>query len=650
MASPEQCLAARNLAKAFAEERTYRFAILFALCQAGKTGTFQELIRIMLSKGIIERAYILCGSNDTDLRKQAHKDAKDANPEAYARGDVKVIFRQDFKDSHIEITNSLIVNDESHLDQTQKQELDQFLAKHGLSMDGNPATLVEKNAFIVSVDATPYSELAALQHKESYPKYLEVLNPGKGYFGMADYFYGGLIRPTFNIYDRSHEFTEMVRAGGNKYAIMRLSSGKQSDRLEAAAIAAYRSLGGDVLYHTAEKEEITIDKLNHAPAVPTLILICGRLRAGKVVPKKYISFVWEGAATSKTDSLVQGLLGRMCGYDVPAERPLIFLPPGSLKRNENKVIKASEIERAIMASRAILPTKATNLKKAHIAAAAANGKTQCPPLRLEWDASDDDWTREYDDTVGDRLWRERCHSLLMNKLDAVRTSRVLSSEQKREILEQIVHQDPQRAAVRHLHGTAHHALEPNSWFRKVREACDSGTAVTENVRDCKSLNFAITYHGYRAAHANHRHLYVIFYTDARCGASPGLLAVDLKSRVPPTNNKSVFSIHDATVDRPLVAGGAVGFDESRIQTPALLEQSLRDYLTLYRDSGLTVQRCIQSNKDRFALAKRAFQYVSPKNNMVEDICLRLNAEFGVKMKVTYTRSASTTFNVKKIMW
>jgi len=657
MPSPQQSAAAQKIMMALVDT-VIRFAILFALCQAGKTGTFQELIRKMLQEGKIQRAYILCGSNDTDLRDQAHKDTAAANPEAYARGDVKVIFRQDFKDAQMDIANALVMVDESHLDQTQKQELDQFLAKHGLSMDGNPATLVEKNTFLVSVDATPYSELAALQHKESYPKHLVVLEPGEGYFGMADYFYGGFVHPTYDVCDKSREFTDMVRAAGKKYAIMRLSTGKKSDRLEAGAACAYRSVGGRVVYYTAEKEEILISALKEAPDHPTLVIICGRLRAGKVVPKKHISFVWEGAATSKTDSLVQGLLGRMCGYPFSErnpcgygeEKPHIFLPPSSLKRNETKVIKASEIERAIMASHAILPTKATNLKKAHVAAAAANGKTQCPPLRLTWDASDDDWTREFDASVGDRLWRERCHSLLMNNLEAVRTSNVFSSEQKREILEQIVHQDPQRAAVRHLHGTTHHALEPNSWFRKVREACDSGTAVTENVSDCKSLNFAITYHGYRAAHANRRHLYVIFYTDARCGASPGLLAVDLKSRVAQTNKKSVFSIHDSTVDVPLVAGGAVGFDESRIQTPTLLEQSLRDYLTLYRDSGLTVQRCIQSNKDRFALTKAAFQYVSPKNNMVEAICRTLNAEFGVKMKVTYTRSASTTFNVKKIAW
>lgn len=649
MPSPQQSAAAQSIMMALVD--TVRFAILFALCQAGKTGTFQELIRKMLYEGKVQRAYILCGSNDTDLRDQANKDTAAANSEAYARGDVVVLFRQDFKDARMDIANALIVVDESHLDQTQKQELDQFLAKHGLSMDGNPATLVENNAYIVSVDATPYSELAALQHKESYPKHLEVLQPGDGYFGMADYFYGGFVHPTYDVCDKSHEFTDMVRSAGDKYAILRLSTGKMADRLEAGAIAAYRSLGGRVLYHTAEKEEILISALAEAPRLPTLVIVCGRLRAGKVVPKKHVAFVWEGAATSKTDSLVQGLLGRMCGYDVPEVRPLVFLPQASLKRSETKVIKASEIERAIMASHAILPTKATNLKKVHVAAAAANGSTQCPPIRLEWDATHFDergnWHR---DAAPDG---EICRALLLQNKHVIETA-PFSDGQKLEILSFL---ETARAGTRTLekiHSSGPYKGRPMSdsfkkYFSAIIEAQAAKTACAEGVAGSPQMTFFITKDAI-LPHSSKRHLYVVFYTNAACGASPGILSVDLKSRVAPTNKKSVFSIHDSTVDVPLVAGGAVGFDESRIQTPALLEQSLRDYLTLYRDSGLTVQRCIQSNKDRFALAKAAFQYVSPKNNMVEAICRTLNAEFGVKMKVTYTRSASTTFNVKKIAW
>ena len=126
----EQISAATSIRTVFLKKEL-RYAMLIARCQAGKTGAFQELIRLMLANGDINRAYILCGSSETELRDQAREDTEKANPVAYARGDVKVLFRQDFKGADMDITRALIVVDESHLDQTQNQELDQFLARHG---------------------------------------------------------------------------------------------------------------------------------------------------------------------------------------------------------------------------------------------------------------------------------------------------------------------------------------------------------------------------------------------------------------------------------------------------------------------------------------------------------------------------------------
>ena len=656
MPSPQQCAAANNIAAVFVQA-AIRFAMLIARCQAGKTGAYLELINKMLREGMVTHAYILCGSNDTDLRNQAIKDATEANPEAFANGTIKVLFRQDFK-TEMDITNAILVNDESHMDQTQNQELDVFLAKHGLSMDGNPKTLVEKNAFLVSVDATPYSELAALLHKESYPKHVESLALGDGYLGLADYHYAGLIRPTYDIGDA---FSTMVRDAGKKYCLMRLTSGKHAKKQEAAAIAIYERLGGVVKYHTAEREEISVADLATAPEVSTLVIVRGRLRAGKVVKKEHIAFVWEGARISKTDALVQGLLGRMCGYDVPFRMdgdrkiPLIplFVPASALKRHENKVMKTSEIERAIMEYPVALPTLATNLKKGHIANAASNGKTQCPPLRLTWDEEDDDWTftEKYEEKFSrgvDLLEiKRRCCKLLNTKknLDAIHNSSKYSAKQKAEILASIVTSHPSSSKVRNLEDKSQ-----VDYFKMLREAHIRGHAVAENFGKCAPLNFAVTYKDYKAPHANRRHVYVIFYTDANNGAAPSLMSVDLKSRIPLTNGKSVFSIHDANLDRPIVAGGVVGFDESRIKTPDMLRSSLRDYMALWRDSGFTVARCIQSNKDRFTLQKGAFQYNSSEDNMVKEICRELSTEFGVKVKVAFTRSGDSTFNIKKISW
>ena len=76
-----QIVAAANIHAVF-RDNTRRYAILMAQCQAGKTGAFQELIRLMLADGIIRRAYILCGSNETELRSQAYYDTHEGGEPA----------------------------------------------------------------------------------------------------------------------------------------------------------------------------------------------------------------------------------------------------------------------------------------------------------------------------------------------------------------------------------------------------------------------------------------------------------------------------------------------------------------------------------------------------------------------------------------
>jgi hypothetical protein len=656
MAHPEQLIAADNILGVFLQKHL-RFAILVARCQAGKTGAFQSLIGKMLLNGDINRAYILCGSNETELRSQAHADAKEANPMAYASGTLKIFFRQDFKSGDMDITRALIIVDESHMDQTQKQELDQFLSRHDLSLDGNPKTLIDNDAYIVSVDATPYSELSALLHKESHEKHVEILASGEGYFGIENYLEEGKIKSTYDISCNSREFERIVRSSGPKYGLMRITTGKNAAKQEKSAANIYRRIGGKVVFYTSDKTEIAITSaqkvelklslcLDDVPDVPTLVIIRGRLRAGKVVPKQHIAFVWEGANMSKTDALVQGLLGRMCGYVFGAEKPLIFVPASALKRNEKKVVQESEIQRAIMPYIDALPRVGTNLKKGCVANVAENGKTQCPPLRLTWERQT--FTEEFDEKFSrgaDRTEIQKaCFALLAQNLDAIRENPNFSDQQKTEILDKILPAGSDKSHIRNFHGDSQ-----MTYFKQIYKAHKSRTASSEHAAGCNPLNFLITYRGYKAPHANHHHVYVIFYTDATHGEMPGIKAVDLKSRIPQTNGKSVFSIHDSQFDKPLVAGGILGFDKSKLKTPEILEATLREYIQTYKQAHhLTVSRCIQHNKDRFALDKKKFHWKSNTDNDLEKMCMVLERDFDIRIQIKYVSARG--FNVDSIEW
>jgi hypothetical protein len=130
-----------------------------------------------------------------------------------------------------------------------------------------------------------------------------------------------------------------------------------------------------VLLYTGEQTQIAVTRaeqkrfarsgrkigcLEDAPLVTTVVIVRGRLRAGKVVPKTHVGFVWEGANKSKTDVLVQGLVGRMCGYVFGEKKPTLYVPVTALIPDELGQVLCGE-----------LPKTATNLR----ASATTNGKS-----------------------------------------------------------------------------------------------------------------------------------------------------------------------------------------------------------------------------------------------------------------------------------
>jgi hypothetical protein len=686
MFSTQQQTAAANIQRAFLR---LRYAILKSQCQAGKTGAYQALINLMLNAedAPIQRAYVLCGSHETELRKQARKDALKYNREACEEGKIQVLFRQDFEGATMDITNALIIVDESHMDQGKGQQLDKFLRRHGISgLDGNPATLIAKNTYIVSVDATPYSELAALAHKETpYEKHIEELQPGESYVGIGHYLYTGLLKGTFDISQNKKDFVALFPSDANKYALIRLSAAVKgkSNAQEVAVEKLAAKKGWQVLYYTAAQTDIAITKseqrglaregkevlcLEDEPDMPTVVLIRGRLRAGKVVPKKHIAFVWEGAKTSKTDALVQGLAGRMCGYSQSAgadedpmkldadNLPTLFVPPSALERHEKKVVKSSEMERAIL-SPDLLPTNATNLKKPHvdsIATRVIEGEeiimTPCVPIRIKLPTEDDDtYHGIFDAERDERINLCRKELLKAKNLDLIRNSQYLTAEQKEEILNHARTAPARVRNIREANADAHHQV-----LREVIKAYAEKTAAPNHiVSQHDYLNFIITHPCLKKVEgANPRYLYVVFYTRASAGVA-WVKNAHHNSRIPKTNGKSIFSFSEAATDVPLVAAGATGFSEAHLKAPENFEQALMAYLSHWRDSGLTTTREIQSTKDRFSLDKRKFHFVSTKDNDVRRICERVGSVFSVKMNIKFTRGtagAKGHFNVKSIAW
>ena len=651
-----------------------RCALLNAQCQSGKTGAYQLTIKQMLNTGMVRRVYIVCGSAETELRQQARDDTLAANPEYYnvdnrteeQSGAITVIFHQDFDKYELDIHDALIVADESHLVQTKGQKLHGFLGAKGVKQNGDPAALFANNAYLLSVDATPYAELAALYHKETpFPKAVINLEPGDSYFGLGDYKGNGSLLPTFNIAADPERFEALLLSVPHKWVLMRLTHGATADEQESELRAICAIRGFPVLLNTSVATDVAITRkqqeqfakegkvvlcLEDAPQTTTVVIVCGRLRAGKVVPKEHIGFVWEGAKNSKTDALVQGLPGRMCGYRFGETKPLIFVPPSALEENESKVVKASEFDRAIVGAPMMLPMKGMNLAGSRVAAAAVRSEDGVDVPVTQWHFSFllpfravDEYDPIHDDAASLPRIGEECVLALRSQLTIIQDDVRLTDDARAEILNYV--------ATKTAHVRRFKQSSQLNYYKQLLEADATGTAPSELISDCPEMTFCVTFPGFNGLHATDsaiRRIHVIFFT--RASGRLDLANTNLKSRIPKTNGKSVFGRDDSTI---AVATIRTAITPAQILTPVKLEATLDTLLTRWQDSLVTVapmERVIRDEEGRFQFNKRTFHFTSVKRNDVEAVCRRLEAKFNIKIKNEYRRGAEKYFNISAITW
>lgn len=654
--SPEQTTAAQNILNVFIVA-IVRVAILISQCQSGKTGAFHKLISLMRNRKMVDRVYIVCGSSETILRTQANEDSMKFNETDTNDGFIQIIFHQDFKKNTMNIKNALIIIEESHQVQTKNQELHTFLLRHGITMDGNPEILDTKNTYIVSVDATPYSEVASLKHVETpYEKHIECLHPGVGYRGLKNFLNDGLFLPTLSIARYPDSFKTIVQQyiPLQQYIIMRLNGGKDSDESEKNIAKICEDLQIPLLYYTAERTDIAITELERQnkirfpclaekPETTSIVIIRGRLRAGKVVPKEHIGFVWESAISSKTDTIVQGLVGRMCGYhdrDIP-----LYVPPAFLKENPGKLIPHSELSRAIKFydKQKVQPRKGMNLKLGPLIASPSN-VTYCTPLRVQWDGN------QLEDLADDHLaLQNEGLALLCRNIHLIKECPYYTPEQKAEIITNA------QSGVR-PHGRFMDSTSSGSYltqYQSYMNGYKNHTQPSEPVSECPEITCVFTFPGFQGLtheeEAEYGHVLFLLYTKARGTID----TIHKPSRISTTTGKSIFSLDTSTVDQPVGMGGFVGISENDLQDPVKFEEGLRAYITLWKTSSLLVSRQWVPCSTTSRINKLRYHYVDKDNNDVEKICRRLEIEMfaGMKrIKTIYARHGLLSFNLKTISW
>jgi hypothetical protein len=329
------------------------FTILLAQMQSGKTGTYLFTAMEMVRRGLVKNIVIICGSSDTSLRAQTNADLKkafkvfrgetkehdregaEALADAMLEGKIGVFFSQDLAKIDEIDEHTLIIHDESHMAQSKNNiPFKEFYLKNNLekALLGDFSSLKAKSNYILGVSATPFSEIVANKKvttrdwtsEESAllcgvdldPKNFFFVQSGQGYIGIPDLLLNNSIKfEAENIKsDDCAHITSILRKGvakyHRKYVVVR-SHRAEKDRAMMETIATscgynYKSIFGG--------ENTSLDFMKTEPFDTTLVHICGRFRMGQVVPKRFIAMVYEQSLDPNADTILQGLCGRMCGY------------------------------------------------------------------------------------------------------------------------------------------------------------------------------------------------------------------------------------------------------------------------------------------------------------------------------------------------
>ncbi len=365
-----QIEAAEEVYRLFDEEKP--FTVLLAQMQSGKTGAYLYTGFEMIRKGKIDNIMIICGSTDVSLKTQlvdqvkgreeqwkpdgtrieeieSARDIYSETREEHYPGEmissatrkklknVKVYFANELKKLPGEALKdrTLIIHDESHYAQSKENIPFEFYKRCGIqnSLRGEFESITEREIFILGVSATPFSEIIAnkkvveddwTSEELSYlscnleSKSFHLMKPGDGYIGVSELLESGAIKfEAEEIKSDTNGIRHIAKVLSlnrdrfhQKFCVIRTHRAEK-DREIMEATARQHGYHYCPIFGGSDKD---LSFMENVPLEATVVHICGRFRMGQVVPKRNIAMVYEQSNDPNTDTILQGLLGRMCGY------------------------------------------------------------------------------------------------------------------------------------------------------------------------------------------------------------------------------------------------------------------------------------------------------------------------------------------------
>jgi hypothetical protein len=328
-----------------------RSCILFAQMQSGKTTAFLFLAAEMLRTKVTNNVVIFTGNRERDLKNQLQRAIGSFFETKYSRyldvfvgmnpfdvfetiqeikASIMTVWGTELSKMHSIVPRhkTLYVMEEAHFAQSIGQCPDKFIKTIGLPVNGDNSVLEERDNYLCTVSATPFSELCDAGNFEQ-DKTVVRMAPGNGYRGVKWLKETGKI---IGYSDWQSTLAEVLRekAFERKWGIIRIRGDSQIDKIQRMC----SETGWSIKFYDQNASDIdSMVDLEVEPENPTLIILRERCRMGTVVSKNHLSFVFETSVVCRTDTLLQSLLGRVCGYH-ENDSVLVYIHEGLVESGE----------------------------------------------------------------------------------------------------------------------------------------------------------------------------------------------------------------------------------------------------------------------------------------------------------------------------
>lgn len=310
--------AASNIFRKFQDEEE---VICCAEMQSGKTDVMKRVIYVIntfpkLLSGIgitilSSRIYLILCISSINLKKQLKTKLPEISNNVFHLDDVQKFIKDPYENRKL-LTNmadrSLIMFDECHCDCEIRQTVFKFRRILEINAKGN-----RTNYYKLGVSATPYEQVT-----KKYPKV--IMYPDVNYYGLINMFESKPPRvfqakELDNLRECKKLFNEIKI--GDFYYIVRLSGKKQiSETMMKNIETVFRNKKHRIdtyIYDMNHRQNIN-EILDEEPEKPTVIYLKGKLRAGEYLNTEHVCMVHDCPHNKNTNTTVQSLIGRCCGY------------------------------------------------------------------------------------------------------------------------------------------------------------------------------------------------------------------------------------------------------------------------------------------------------------------------------------------------